>query len=392
MSASSFPSPISPNALQRALAENDKLRRALQPSSFDTMDRNMDGVIDRREFNDYLAHGIQEHPVANPPPSIPHRLSGAAEPMAYNSFFARLTERPDHRAAGLNHLASAPLFHASTSTAEGMPPQLPMGLMPVEHPPAAIRSESPISWRPPHRLAHGGPPAHSGPPGLPPSLRPPPQKLAVIEAALEQNEQLRSRLRAAREETAAARSRPGTPSRRGGLSKVTDPINADMAEVMQAGQVRSRLQGLISEDTQKDIRAALAGSRSNSPLPADSVDALITSSEGRRSGPVEVEELKRQLRQRDATIAQMKGEIAEGDKKINEIIDASEAIVKSALGDQQNEIEGLKSQLDRANKVIESERGHLNFALEKLGMRRLELLESISSSQNGSPSLPRHYL
>ena len=31
--------------------------------------------------------------------------------------------------------------------------------------------------------------------------------------------------------------------------------------------------------------------------------------------------------------------------------------------------------------VIESERGHLNFALEKLGMRRLELLESISSSQ-----------
>ena len=117
MSASSFPSPISPNALQRALAENDKLRRALQPSSFDTMDRNMDGVIDRREFNDYLAHGIQEHPVANPPPSIPHRLSGAAEPMAYNSFFARvtsctcLTQRLSSPCTSLSH--SAPYLPAS---------------------------------------------------------------------------------------------------------------------------------------------------------------------------------------------------------------------------------------------------------------------------------------
>ena len=105
MSASSFPSPISPNALQRALAENEKLRRALQPSSFDMMDRNMDGVIDRREFNDYMAHGMQEPPVANPPPSAPHGLSGAAQPMAYNSFFARVT-----RCTCLTELLSAPLF------------------------------------------------------------------------------------------------------------------------------------------------------------------------------------------------------------------------------------------------------------------------------------------
>ena len=72
--------------------------------------------------------------------------------------------------------------------------------------------------------------------------------------------------------------------------------------------------------------------------------------------------------------------------------------------DQQKEIATLRNQLDHANKVavicssshliqdytvqvIESERSHLNFALEKLGMRRLDLLESMSSSRALSNTL-----
>ena len=57
------------------------------------------------------------------------------------------------------------------------------------------------------------------------------------------------------------------------------------------------------------------------------------------------------------------------------MIEASEAIARQALEEQREEMEGLYAEVEKGKQALEMERLHLNYALEKLGVRNILNLE-----------------
>eukprot|EP00658_Telonema_sp_P-2_P076085 TRINITY_DN6608_c0_g1_i2.p1 TRINITY_DN6608_c0_g1~~TRINITY_DN6608_c0_g1_i2.p1 ORF type:complete len:387 (+),score=87.76 TRINITY_DN6608_c0_g1_i2:140-1300(+) len=350
--------------VHRALRENQIFRQQLSgpADGFDAMDVNGDGVIDRHEFNSYMSNHLPHQPPPTP---------------AYNTFFAKaFADRglPNEPLMPDDPQARSPL-RASTSTTAGNAPYAGLHSGYGHSPPAAHQPFSTPHQLPQQPLLWTAPPSVSSFPH-PTEI---PANLSVIEQALEANEKLRQKLKAAREGHEDFGTATAPPERvsstrldsveawRGqgkymsrqdrSREQLTDETAHDSLRV---SLIKEKLSSRVSEKTQQQLREAL-GDKSSPPR-----------------GPLEMELM---IRDKDEQIARMQREIELSDQKINEVINASESIVKSALAEQQTEIETLKLQLQHSNKVVESERAHLNFALEKLGMRRLELMESMSSSQ-----------
>lgn len=95
------------SAVERALRDNEQLRRELQrevsaSATFDAIDTNKDGVIERHEFSEY----------------INNNLATPAPPAAYKSFFAKAYA--DRTGVDPNPTSSAQI-HASVSSGGNLP-------------------------------------------------------------------------------------------------------------------------------------------------------------------------------------------------------------------------------------------------------------------------------
>jgi len=136
-------------------------------------------------------------------------------------------------------------------------------------------------------------------------------------------------------------------------------VRAALSIELEKGREREK-----ESDARRAARDSPQGSSQNSP------QGGVLNKAG-ESAACHVKELEAKLQDRDSQIASLQQQLKEAKSEVAVVISKSEDIAREALQEQAEELETLKSKLKRTTEALETERHHLNFALEKLGVRDL---------------------
>ena len=80
-------------------------------------------------------------------------------------------------------------------------------------------------------------------------------------------------------------------------------------------------------------------------------------------------ELEECLRHRDIQVDRLHAELADAKLEIASALEASEQIGRQALEEQGGEMASLRQEVEQGRQSLEMERLHLDYALQKLGVR-----------------------
>ena len=86
-------------------------------------------------------------------------------------------------------------------------------------------------------------------------------------------------------------------------------------------------------------------------------------------------ELEQQLQERDTKIDTLQAQLTGAKREIAEALEASEQIARQALEEQREEMDALRAEVEKGKQALEMERLHLDYALQKLGVRNILNLE-----------------